>query len=79
MGAALGTPLVVLWDPGILEQTRPLGNPARIRIIRHRVFCAPCYGTPMMKQCRRNICMEAISPERVAAAAEELLKSVKSA
>lgn len=78
MAAALATPLVVLWGPGILEQTRPVGDPARIRIIRHRVFCAPCYGTPMMKQCRRNICMEAISPERVAAVAMELLLSVKS-
>ncbi len=79
MAAALGTPLVVLWGPGILEQTRPVGDPARICIVRHRVFCAPCYGTPMMKQCRRNICMEAISPERVAAAAQELLESVRSA
>ncbi len=76
MAAALERPLVVLWGPAILEQTRPLGDPARIRIVRHRVFCAPCYGTPMMKQCRRNICMEAISPERVAAEAEELLAGI---
>lgn len=74
MAAVLGTPLVVIWGPAILEQVRPVGDPARIRIVRHRVFCAPCYGTPMMKQCRRNICMEAISPERVAREAGEMLQ-----
>jgi len=66
IAAALGTPLVVLWGPAILEQVRPWGDPARIRIVRHPVFCAPCYGTPMMKTCQRNICMESISPARVA-------------
>ncbi len=67
MAAAVGTPLVVIWGPGILEQTRPLSSTTPIRIVRHRVFCAPCYGTPMMKTCRRNICMESISPQRVLA------------
>ncbi len=71
--AALGTKLVVLWGPAILEQMRPVGDAAKICVVRHAVYCAPCYGTPMMKQCRRNICMEAISPERVAKEAEGLL------
>jgi ADP-heptose:LPS heptosyltransferase len=73
MAAALGTPLVVLWGPAILEQVRPISSTTPIRIVRHRVFCAPCYGTPMMKTCQRNICMEAISPERVLAEAVALL------
>ena len=73
IAAAVGTPLVVLWGPAILEQTRPLSSATPIRIVRHRVFCAPCYGTPMMKTCQRNICMEAISPQRVLAAAEEIM------
>ena len=73
MAAAVGTPLVVLWGPAILEQTRPLSSTTPIRIVRHRVFCAPCYGTPMMKSCQRNICMEAISPQRVLAAAEAVM------
>ena len=73
MAAAVGTPLVVLWGPAILEQTRALSSTTPIRIVRHRVFCAPCYGTPMMKTCQRNICMEAISPQRVLAAAEEIM------
>jgi heptosyltransferase-2 len=76
MAAALRTPLVVLWGPAILEQVQPLGDPARIRLLRHPVFCAPCYGTPMMKTCRRNICMEAISPQRVAKEVESLLTTI---
>ncbi len=75
MAAALGTPLVVLWGPAILEQVRPISSTTPIRIVRHRVFCAPCYGTPMMKTCQRNICMEAISPERVLAEAVALLNA----
>jgi len=74
MAAALHTRLVVLWGPGILEQTRPCGDPSRVIVVRHPVFCAPCYGTPIMKQCQRNICMEAISPARVAGEVERLLK-----
>jgi len=74
MAAALGTPLVVLWGPAILEQVRPMGDPSRLRIVREPVPCAPCYGTALMKSCRRNVCMEGITPEWVAAEAAELLK-----
>jgi ADP-heptose:LPS heptosyltransferase len=73
IAAALGTRLVVLWGPAILEQTRPLGDSARIAVVRHPVSCAPCYGTPEMKRCQRNVCMEAISPARVAGEVERLL------
>lgn len=73
VAAAVGTPLLVLWGPGILEQTRPISSTAPIRVVRHQVYCAPCYGTPMMKICARNICMEAISPERVFIEAVRLL------
>ena len=76
MAVALGTPLVVLWGPAILHQVCPRGDaahPAKIRVVRHQVFCAPCYGTPMMRQCQRNICMESISPARVAQEVEDLL------
>ena len=74
MAAALGTPLVVLWGPAILEQVRPLSSTTPIRIVRHPVFCAPCYGTPRMKACRRNICMESISPQRVFREATAILE-----
>ena len=73
IAAALGTRTVVLWGPAIFEQTHPHGDPARVIVVRHPVSCAPCYGTPLMKQCQRNICMEAISPARVAAEVEQLL------
>lgn len=65
MAAALAVPLVVLWGPSRLEQVRPVSSHSSVGIVRHAVSCAPCYDTPMMKSCRRNICMEAISPERV--------------
>lgn len=74
IAAAVGTPLVVLWGPGILAQTRPVSALAPVEIVREPVACAPCYGTPMMRVCRRNICMEGIPPARVLAAAEGALR-----
>ena len=73
LAAALGTPLVVLWGPAILEQVRPMSSRSAVTILRHPPPCAPCYGTPLMKTCPRNVCMEAIAPEEVAAIAERLL------
>jgi len=60
MAAALGTPLVTLWGPGIFEQTAPISPANPPRILYHRVHCAPCYGTPAMKTCKNNICMKEI-------------------
>jgi ADP-heptose:LPS heptosyltransferase len=73
MAAALGTPLVVLWGPGRLEQTRPLSSFTPIRIVRHPVPCAPCQSTPLQMSCRRNLCMEFISPDDVFAEVKSLL------
>jgi len=73
MAAALGTPLVVLWGPGRLEQTRPLSSTTPVCIIRHEVPCAPCQSSPLQKSCRHNLCMEAISVDEVAAAARRHL------
>lgn len=74
LAAALGTPLVVLWGPAILEQVRPMSSRSPVTILRHPPPCAPCYGTPLMRTCPKNVCMEAISPEEVAFEAEKLLK-----
>ncbi len=73
MAAALGTPLVTLWGPGIFEQTAPIspGNPPRI--LYHRVQCSPCYGTPALKTCKNNICMKEIQVEEVKRTLEEIL------
>ena len=65
MAAALGTPLIVLWGPGRLEQTRPISSFSLIRIVRHPLPCAPCQSAPQQKTCRQNFCMEAITPEEV--------------
>jgi heptosyltransferase-2 len=65
IAAAIGTPLVVMWGPAIYEQTRPVATLGPVTIVRESVECAPCYGTPMMRACRRNICMERITPARV--------------
>jgi ADP-heptose:LPS heptosyltransferase len=73
LAAAVGTPLVVLWGPGILEQTRPIGRAAPVTILTHPPPCAPCYGTPLMKTCQRNICMEAIDGDEVLRATRALL------
>jgi len=63
VAAALGTPVVVLWGPGILQQTQPLSSKSPVKTLRHEVPCAPCYGTPLMRTCRDNICMKSIPPE----------------
>jgi lipopolysaccharide heptosyltransferase II len=73
MAAALGANLVTLWGPAIFEQTIPIspGNPPRI--LYHRVACAPCYGTPLMKTCKDNICMKEIQVAEVQSALDEVL------
>jgi ADP-heptose:LPS heptosyltransferase len=73
LAAALRVPLVVLWGPAIFAQVRPLSSSSPVVILRHPPPCAPCYDTPLMKSCRRNICMEAIGPREVAEATETLL------
>lgn len=65
IAAAVGTPVVVLWGPAIFDQTRPLSRTTPIVILRKPVPCAPCYGTELMKTCKRNICMEQIEPGEV--------------
>jgi len=73
MAAALGTPLITLWGPGIFEQTVPLAGRGPVRVLYHRVPCAPCYGTPLMKICQDNICMKQIEVREVQSALQEML------
>lgn len=73
MAATAGTPLVVLWGPGILEQCRPLSSRSPVEVLRHPVWCAPCYGTPLKEVCRDNTCMQGITSEAVVAAVTGLL------
>jgi ADP-heptose:LPS heptosyltransferase len=73
LAAAMGTPLVVLWGPAILEQVRPLSSRSPVTLLRHPPACAPCYETPLMKTCRRNVCMESITPREVLAQVDALI------
>ena len=77
LAAALGTPLITLWGPAIYEQTAPLPGRGPVRILYHRVHCAPCYGTPLMKSCQDNICMKQIEVTEVQEAISQLLASLK--
>jgi ADP-heptose:LPS heptosyltransferase len=73
LAAAVRTPLVVLWGPAILEQVRPLSTRSEVALLRHAPPCAPCYDTPLMKTCPRNVCMESIAPEEVLGRVDLLL------
>jgi heptosyltransferase-2 len=60
IGAALGTPTVVIFGPTNPLTTRPFG-PAGV-MIRHQPDCAPC----MLRDCPiDHRCMTAITPEEV--------------
>ena len=76
MAAALGTPLVALFGPGIFQQTRPLTGRGTLHVIRHQVPCSPCYGTPLMKSCKDNVCMKQIEVSEVQEAIVSLLAGV---
>jgi ADP-heptose:LPS heptosyltransferase len=73
LAAAVRTPLVVLWGPAILEQVRPLSTASEVALLRNPPPCAPCYDTPLMKTCPRNVCMESISPREVLDRVDRLL------
>jgi ADP-heptose:LPS heptosyltransferase len=75
IAAALGTPLVTLWGPGIIKATAPLAGRGPVRILYSPPPCAPCYGTPLMKSCQDNICMKQISVAEVITTVEEVLAS----
>lgn len=75
IAAALGTPLITLWGPGIFEQTAPVHSRGPVQILYHRVPCAPCYGTPLMKTCQDNICMKQIEVAEVIEAVSQMLSA----
>lgn len=66
---AAGVPTVAIFGPTIPEETGPLGN--HTRVVREPVECSPC----MLKDCPiDHRCMTAVSPERVARVATELVQ-----
>lgn len=71
VASALGTPVVAVFGPTDERETAPAG-PARSRIAREPVACAPCG----LRACPiDHACMRRVEPERVAALALELLAS----
>ena len=75
VAAALGTPLITLWGPGIIQATAPRAGNGPVRILYSPPPCAPCYGTPLMKSCQDNVCMKQISVAEVITTAEQMLDS----
>lgn len=66
---AAGVPTVAIFGPTIAEETGPLGS--HTRVVREPVECSPC----MLKDCPiDHRCMTAVSPERVARVATELVQ-----
>ena len=77
LAVAVGTPAVVLFGP---SDPGKWGPPAgRGEAVRVSVPCAPCSMFGSVKPCRRRVCMERISPDRVLAAVEKFLPSAAGA
>ena len=71
LAAAVGCPLVVLFGPADHRECLPRG-PGRVEVVRSGVPCSPCHGTPAVKRCRDNICMQRLPVAGVLAAWERL-------
>jgi len=69
LAAAVGTPVVDLY-----ALTNPQHTPWQVpsKVLFHAVPCAPCYRSVCPE--RHHLCLEGVSPERVAAAALELTR-----
>ena len=66
IASAVNTPVFCLIGPTPAEQTGPYKTPFNyVNIISAGVECSPCYKTKAMKDCKNNICMKNIMPEKV--------------
>lgn len=73
VGAAVDTPTFVLMGPNDPITDSPFQSDTNaVFPISLQLPCSPCYKTEIMKQCKKNICMEQITPQMV-------LDSLKSA
>ena len=69
IGAAVGTPTLVIFGPTNPETTRPFGSAGEI--VREPPDCAPC----MLRDCPiDHRCMTAIAPDEVFARAQQLMR-----
>ncbi len=69
LAAAAGVPVLAIFGPTDPRRTGPFG--AGHRVLRGAMPCQPCFS----RQCRASAgaCLRAVTPEMVAAAAEEML------
>ncbi|GAB4295500.1 MAG: hypothetical protein Kow0096_12380 [Thiohalomonadaceae bacterium] len=65
IAAAVGTAVLGLYGPTRPAQTAPFGVAGQVRLLRHDIACAPCYGTPRHKTCSDNRCMQLITVDEV--------------
>ncbi len=72
MAAALRVPFVGLYGPTRFEETQPFPPEPVGAVLRQELDCQPCYGTPIQRRCRDNICMERIESVDVVEKAREL-------
>jgi len=78
LAAAVGTPLVAIFGPSNHRAWGPWPRDGRHIILRADLPCSPCsyvgYKVGQREGCQAMTCMEAITPEKVLAAAERLLQ-----
>ena len=77
VAAAVGTPVVALFGPGLPEKTAPFVDPSRYIVITKRFVCAPCRQN-FFKECKpspsgKPYCIEDITVDEVFEAANNLL------
>jgi lipopolysaccharide heptosyltransferase II len=73
IACAVQTPTVALHGPTEPAQSGPTGDLALI--LRHQLWCSPCYDSSATAECRfgNPVCMKLISPDDVFAAARQQL------
>ena len=65
MAAAVATPLIGLYGPTRYQETGPFCAEATAVVMLGSLPCQPCYGTPLQKTCKSNLCMQSISVQDV--------------
>ncbi|HLW02100.1 MAG TPA: lipopolysaccharide heptosyltransferase II [Ktedonobacterales bacterium] len=79
MAGAVGTPVIAIHGPTDPELSGPVGKDATV--LRLGIWCSPCYDASFWAVCRffNPVCMKAITPEQVLAAARARLERPTSA
>jgi lipopolysaccharide heptosyltransferase II len=74
MAGAVGTPVIAMHGPTDPELSGPVGKDATV--LRLGIWCSPCYDASFWAVCRfyNPVCMKAITPARVLAAARDCLE-----